>query len=364
MWNSRIPRWASIIALGVGVLIVAIPGLSLYVLLTATRLHPDPRRIPSVTNFPPSPKWADVVEQEREFLRTSLSEGNLPGMSVAVGIDGEIVWAEGFGFANIENGVPVTPDHRFRIGTASIALTSAGLGVLLDEGRLKLDDEIQTYVPEFGPPQWTVTVRQVMGHIGGIKGEDPDDGVLTSGHCEHTADALHLFAKEAISVPGVEYRFSTFGWILLTAVVERVANQPLTAFLEDKVFRRLGMLDTVKDSVKEPVPNEATSYFPKFAARPIYGVKPLYKFDYSCYAGSGGYLSTPSDLVRFGMGIHGGKLLRRNTVQLLQTPQRLASGKETGYGLGWQLKTVTVDGHPVSAAGHDGEIFVGTRRRC
>jgi serine beta-lactamase-like protein LACTB len=360
MSNTRMPRWASIIVLAIAVLIVAIPGLWLYVRLTATKLHPDPRQIPSVANFPPSPKWAEVVEQERDVVRSSLSEGNLPGMSVAVGIDGEIVWAEGFGFANLENSVPVTPDHRFRIGTATIALTSAGLGVLLEEGRLKLDDEIQTYVPEFGEKQWPATIRQVMGHIGGVKGEDPDDGVLTSSHCEQTTHALHLFAKEPISQPGVEYRFSTFGWILLTAVVERVANQPLTTFLEERVFRPLGMLDTVKDSVTEPIPNEATSYFPKFAARPIYGVKPLYKFDYSCYAGSAGYLSTPSDLVRFGMGINGGKLLRRDTVQRLQTPQRLASGAETGYGLGWELKTVTAGGHLIRAAGHDGTVFVGT----
>jgi CubicO group peptidase (beta-lactamase class C family) len=215
-------------------------------------------------------------------------------------------------------------------------------------------------VPEFGEKQWPATIRQVMGHIGGVKAEDPDDGVLTSSHCEQTTDALDLFAKEPISQPGAEYRYSTFVWVLLSAAVERAANKPLTTFLEERVFRPLGMLDTVKDSVKEPVPSEATSYFPKFFARPTYGAEPLHKFDYSYYAGSGGYLSTPSDLVRFGMGINGGKLLRRDTVQLLHTSQRVASGEETGYGLGWDLKTIMVEGHPVRAAGHDGTVFVGT----
>jgi serine beta-lactamase-like protein LACTB, mitochondrial len=328
--------------------------------LTATKLHPTPRQIMSVRNSPASPKWADVIEQSSDFVRISLSEGNLPGMSVAVGIDGNIVWAEGFGFANIENKVPVTPEHRFRIGTASIALTSAGLAVLLDEGRLNLDDEIQTYVPEFGERQWPVTIRQVMGHLGGVMGEDPDNGVLTSSPCQRTTDALNLFVKQPISQPGNQYRFSTFGWILLSAVVERVAHHPFTAFMEENVYRPLGMLDTVKGSAKDPIPNEATLYFPRMLSRPGFGVEPFHKFDYSCYGGAGGYLSTPSDLVRFGMAMNSGKLLRPDTVQLLQTPQRAASGQETGYGLGWELKTITVDGHPVRAAGHDGMIFSRT----
>ena len=357
MSKSRIPRGVSLFILSIVVLIVAIPGLLLFVRLTATKLHPHPRQIPSVTNSQPSSNWADAIEQARDFVRTSLSEENLPGVSVATGIDGKIVWEEGFGFANLENKTPVTPEHRFRIGTASIALTSAGVGVLLDEGRLKLDDEIQTYVPEFGARQWPVTIREVMGHLGGVMGEDPDNGVLTSTPCKSTTDALNLFVKQPISRPGKEYRFSTFGWILLTAVVERVANQPLTTFMEEKVYRPLEMLDTVKDSAKDPVPKEATLYFPKFLTRPVYGVEPFHKFDYSCYGGAGGYLSTPSDLVRFGMAMNGGKLLRRDTVQLLQTPQRVASGEETGYGLGWEIKTITVDGHPVRAAGHDGMIF-------
>ena len=360
MSKSRIPKGVSPIILSIVVLIVAIPGLLLFVRLTATKLHPDPHQILSVENSQPSPNWADAIERSRNFVRTSVSEGNLPGVSVAMGIDGKIEWAEGFGFANLENKAPVTPAHRFRIGTASIALTSAGLGVLLDEGRLKLDDEIQTYVPAFGARQWPVTIRQVMGHLGGVIGEDPDNGVLTSRPCDNTTDALNRFVKEPISQPGKEYRFSTFGWILLTAVVEKVANQPLTAFMEEKVYRPLEMPDTVKDSAKGPVPNEATLYFPKFLSRPVYGVEPFHKFDYSCYGGAGGYLSTPSDLVRFGMAMNAGKLLRRDTVQLLQTPQRVASGEETGYGLGWEIKTITVDGHSFRAAGHDGMIFSRT----
>ena len=359
MSKSRIPTWVSLILLGVGLLVVGIPGLFVYMRLTATKVHPDSRNIPSLANSPSPPKWAGAAEQSRQIVRASMSENNLAGLSVAVGIDGEIVWAEGFGFADIESSLPVTPHHRFRTGTASIVFTSAAIGLLLDEGRLKLDDEIQKYVPDFPDKQWPVTIRQVMGQVAGFKTEDPDNGVLTSSHCERPADAVAIFAKEPLLFrPGTQYCDSTFGWVLLSAVVEAAADTPFLTFLNERVFRPLGMVDTFKESVTSPPSEAAISYNPRFAAKPTFGLTPLPKFDYSCHAGSNGFLSTPSDLVHFGMAVNRGKLLRPQTVQMLQTPQRLTSGELTSYGLGWELKTLTLAGDQVQAAGHNGHFWV------
>src|SRR6478672_6425437 len=160
MSKSQMPTWFSLILLGVGLLGVGIPGLFVYMKVTATKVHPDSQKIRSVMESPPPAKWAGAAEQARQIVRTSISENNLAGLSIAVGIDGEIVWREGFGFADIETGSPVTPGHRFRTGTASILFTSAAIGLLLDEGRLKLDDEIQQYVPDLLQKPWPVTIRQ------------------------------------------------------------------------------------------------------------------------------------------------------------------------------------------------------------
>ena len=81
--------------------------------------------------------------------------------------------------------------------------------------------------------------------------------------------------------------------------------------------------------------------------------------NYACFAGAGAFLSTPSDLVRFGMAINSGKLLQPATVKTLQAPQRLASGEETGYGLGWDVETVSIGGETARQVGHDGEFFMG-----
>ncbi len=166
MSKSRIETWAALIVGAVGLLLTAILGLWVYASATATPLHPNLQDVPSVTQSAPLPKWADAVEQGRQTVRAGLVEQNLPGLSVAVGVGGDIVWAEGFGWADLENRVPVSPDMPFRIGTASTVLTSAAVGLLLEKGRLKLDEQIQTYVPAFPQKQWPVTLASVDGASG------------------------------------------------------------------------------------------------------------------------------------------------------------------------------------------------------
>ena len=378
-----------------GLLLVAIPGLWVFVSLTATPLHPNPESVPTVMHSGPLPKWAGAVKQGRQIVRASVAEQNLPGLSVAIGIDGDIVWAEGFGFADLKTSAPVTPDHRFRIGTASTVLTSAAAGLLLQKGRLKLDDEIQTYVPAFPKKQWPVTLRELMGHTAGIVPDGSDEGRPFREHCERPVEALQYFAENSLLFkPGTQYRYSSHGWILVSAAVEAAANQPFLTFMREQIFDPLGMRDTIPDpgpdpaavegedfplfilireliydpeatrdttpdSTKKPVQDRVTPYFTRFASDPNYGMHVMRLLDYSCYAGARVFVSTPSDLVRFGMAINSGKLLQPATVELLQTSERLASGEETGYGLGWHVKTVTLAGKQTRVIGHDGDSLGG-----
>jgi CubicO group peptidase (beta-lactamase class C family) len=318
---------------------------------------------------------------------------------VAVGVGGDIVWAEGFGWADIENRVPVTPDTRFRIGTASKVLTSAAVGVLLEQDRLRLDEAIQTYVPQFPKKRWPVTLRQLMGHEAGVRTDSGDEGPLFSQRCERPGDALQHFAdRELLFEPGTQYRYSSYGWILVSAAIEAAANQPFLTFMREQIFQPLGMeasdaesateenpehvgepaedapfLTFIRQVILEPLgiggtkakpatgrtPDRATFYFPRFAADPRDGLHLMRPHNLSCYAGSMAFLSTSSDLVRFGLAMNSGKLLQPGTVQLLQTSQQLTSGQETGYGLGWDLKTVTLVGEPALAVGHDGALLGG-----
>jgi serine beta-lactamase-like protein LACTB, mitochondrial len=358
--TRRIETWLAFIVLALGGLIAAILGLFAYMSATATPLHPDPGSVPSVTRAPPSPKWADAVERGQHLVRADLIAQNLPGLSLAVGVGDEIVWAEGLGWADLETRVRVTPDTRFRIGTASIALTSAAVGLLLEKGRLTLDEEIQTYVRDFPKKQWPVTLRQLMGHLGGVRNDAGDEEPVTE-RCERTVDGLRRFAERPLLFePGTRYHFSTYGWFLVSAAVEAAASEPFFTFMRKQVFEPLGMRSTVADSGTEAMPDRAVYYFPRFAADPRYGPQSPTEVDYSCFAGSSAFLSTPSDLVRFGIAINGGTFLQPATVQSLQTSQRLPSGQETGYGLGWDLETVPLAGEQTRMAGHDGDLRGGT----
>ena len=405
MRTGRIPAWLTLILAAVGLLLVAIPGLWVFVGVTATRLHPDPENVPTVAYSVPLPKWAGIVEKTRQMARASVARQNLPGLSVAVGIDGDIVWAEGFGFADLKTRVPVTPDHRFRIGTASTVLTSAAAGLLLENGRLKLDAEIQTYVPAFPRMERPVTLRQLMGHTPGvfpdIEGDEPP---LYSKHCERPVEMLQHFPANWLPFePGTYARYSIYDWILVSAAVEAAADQPFLKFMQERIFDPLGMRDTIADlppdpaavnagdddgfpllnlirelifdprgtrditpdsasdyktkpdSTNQPSGDRVTSYSPRFASDPNYGLHLMHHLDSSCFAGAGVFISTPSDLVRFGMAMNSGKLLKPSTVELLQTPQLLPSGKETDYGLGWYRKTVTLAGKKTRLTGLDGD---------
>ena len=376
MSKKRTEIWLGLIIVAIGLVPAAIAGLWVFMIMTATPLHPDAQDVPSVPHPSPSPNWADAVEQGRQIVRAGLSEQNLPGISVAVGVGGEIVWAEGLGWADLENRVPVAPETRFRIGTASTVLTSAAVGLLLEKGRLKLDEGIQTYVPEFiqtyGPESpekpSPVALRHLMAHLAGVPNDGGDEGPLFSKRCERPVDALQYFSgyeRQLRFEPGTEYRYSSYGWIVVSAAVEAAADEPFFTFMRTQIFEPLGMKSTWEDdatanSLTERIPDRATFYFPRFAAEPRYGLHLMRPLDYSCYAGSSAFLSTPSDLVRFGMAINGGTLLQPATVQLLQTSQRLNSGEETGYGLGWDLETVVLSNEQVRSVGHDGTSLGGT----
>ena len=128
------------------------------------------------------------------------------------------------------------------------------------------------------------------------------------------------------------------------------------------VFEPLGMRDTTVDVATEAMPARATFYWPgfDFGTDTRYGPKLARPGDYFCYAGAAAFLSTPSDLVRFGMSINSGKLLKPGTVQQFQTAQRLTSGAETGYGLGWDVESLPLSGQPTRMTGHGSrKDFIG-----
>src|SRR5262249_13837927 len=226
---------------------------------------------------------------------------------------------------------------------------------------LNLDDEIQSYVPEFPKKPWPVTLRELMANTAGVRTDHGDEEPLKP-RCDRTVDVLPRFARDPLRFePGTRYEPSTYGWTLISAVVEAVSFDPFFTFMRTEVFEPLGMNDTVPDlSFSEDIPERVTFYYPRFWDDPRYGPELAREGDHSCMAGSAGFLSTPSDVVRFGLAMIDAKMLQPATVNMLETSQRLRSGEETGYGLGWQIETISLGGAPARMAGHETrDYFIG-----
>lgn len=361
MPSHRKFSWLWLLAAPFILIPLLLTGVWVFMATTATNVHPTPESIPSH----PTTQTANqaTIESNRNFLRGTLKEQNIPALSIAVAQDNEIVWTEAFGYAHTgENGfvqrAPATPQTRFRIGTASIALTSAALALLLDEGKLKLDDDIRTHVPDFPDKGKRITIRHLMANLSGLPRDGGDESELYGATCQRPLEGVKIFEGiDLVSDPGAKFHLSTYGWVLLAAAAESASKTPFQSFLQQRVFTPLEMKDTVMEMT--PTNERASSYFPRYNADTTYGLDPVRDLNFSCYLGAAGLISTPTDLVRFLMAIHNDKLLKPTTRQILHTSQRLPDNKETGYGLGWDIESISINGKPTKVVGHDGEILGG-----
>ena len=314
-----------------------------------------------------APEYAKQIQRARQaaleiydhgFLGNSSSAINMkigrpPGMSVAVAIDSKVVWAEGFGFADLEQCVLVTPKTKFRIGSTSKPLTSAGAALLYEQNRLDLDAPIQRYVPSFPDKGFPITTRQLLGHLGGIRGYTAADGDKENIEPYHSVtESLKRFEDDPlVAPPGTKWQYSAYGYVLASAAIEGASGQDFLSFMHDKVFQPLGMSDTLADENDRIIPNRSRWY--QLAADGTYRNSPYADLSYKWAAG--GFLATAVDLVRFGSAILKPGFLRESTLKMVLSPQETSGGTKTKYGLGWEIHE-DGDGGPERRFQHSGGV--------
>jgi len=328
--------------------------------LTAIALSAPPALAQRPAPVPARPITAAPADQAaiaraRAFIRDTMTALGAPGASVAVMRSGKVIWSEGFGFADLEQGVLATPLTRFRVGSVSKALTAAAIGALVETGKLDLDAPVQRYVPGFPIKRWPITSRQLGGHLAGVRHYRDESEFVVNRHYPDVQSGLAIFADDSLLFePGTRYSYSSFGFNLLSAVIEAVAGEPYLAFMERRVFDAAGLLHTVADHVDSIVPNRAR-WYTRGPNRG--GIINAPATDNSYKWAGGGFLSTTEDLVEFGDAMLHGRLLQPATVRQLWTSQRLVNGRETGYGIGW---SVGKDASGRTVVSHGGGSVGGT----
>ena len=319
--------------------------------------------------------YTDAVRRARRAAEALREDQGIPGVSVAAGAAGEVVYAEGFGWAGVENRTPVLPSTKFRIGSVSKPLTSVAVGRLVQEGRLDLDRPVHEIVPYWPEHRWTVTTRQLTGHVAGVRHYRGDE--FLSGEPYPTVEqGVEIFADDTLLFePGTDYSYSSYGWNLVSAVVEEAAGEPFLRHMRHRVIEPVGLDETVADH-----PDSIVMGRTEFYARAEEGgasgaaggaddgekrghlVNAPYVDNSYKWAG-GGYLATPSDLVRFGFAMLRSRdperegVLEPEMVERMWTGQTLRSGEETGYGIGW---SVARDSAGRRIVGHGGGSVGGT----
>lgn len=304
--------------------------------LTSASLAQNPRQLPDRT---PGPLYGDAIKLGDTAARALLDASSIPGLSVAVGVDGAIVWSEGFGYADLENEAPVKRETRFRLGSVSKMLTVAALARLHQEGKIDLDTPIQRYVPTFPDKGYPITARQLAGHLGGVRHyqlKDSSGRNIDREHYDTVLDSLKIFQDDPlVAPPGTKYSYSTFGYTLLSRVIEAAAGRDFLDYLRDHVTEPLGMKRTTPDRPIDIIPDRS-----RFYDRGGDGTIANAAFVDSSYKwAGGGMLSTAEDLVRFGFAHQRAGFFKIETLDLLFSPQRTADGKETGVGIGWRITT-------------------------
>ena len=359
--SSKHRRFETVFVTLVALVMLLMGGVALW-LMTTRPVHEDAGLVPSTAASAPANRYARAAEASGTFARTLLARDNVPGLSVAVAVDGDVVWAEGFGWAEVDRRTPVTPLTRYRLGALSKPLTATAAALLHDRGRLDLDAPVQEYVAAYPRKQWPITVRQLMGDVAGvhrIRGDNND--AMPGQHCASLGEAVSLVVNEPLLFePGTQHRYSVWGWILASAVVEGAAGEPFDRVMSRDVFERLGMTRTVV--AETPGLDVATPFYSTttIVPNPFDDDDPTGRVDYSCLAGAGAFVSTPTDLARFGAAVSKPGLLKPETLAEFQTPGRLASGELTTYGLGWTISTVQIAGRPTRMVSHRGSPRGGT----
>ncbi len=260
---------------------------------------------------------------------------HVPGLSAAVVQGDQVVWAQGFGAADVEQATPVRPESVFRIASISKPITAVAVMQLVERGLVSLEDPIQKYVPSFPRKALgEVRVRHLLTHTSGVRHYRGSEFSLAESFPTLDA-AIGIFRNDPLLfVPGERYLYSTYGYNLLQGVVESASGRSFDEFLRSAIFGPAGMTSTYLERPQEIIRFRARQYVRGGA--PLTWLNAPYVNLSAKWAG-GGLISTASDIARFDIALNQGKLLRPETLERMYISGRLNNGAATGYGLGWMV---------------------------
>lgn len=272
-----------------------------------------------------------AIEQARKIVRPLLDR--YPGISVAVGVNDSLAWVEAFGYSDATTRTAASPATRFRAYSLAKPLTATAVLRLSREGRVDLDAPISRYVPQLPPPLGRVTVRQLGGHLSGVRDYKANEWLeLSKQACATPAEALGAFINDPLErSPGAAVGYSSFNYVLLSALIESASGERYGSYMQKVVLDPSRMTATMLGNVQASASGVSVFYEPAWMGR----VRVARAVDNSCKFGAGDLVTTAEDLVRFGNSLLAGRLLDAEGVAGAFARMKTSTSKETDYAFGW-----------------------------
>lgn len=326
-----------------------------------------------LANVPPAAAAPEISSTTRSGIEAAVSkfmaDTKVPGLSAAVVEDGQFVWSQGFGQADVKKSIPATPATLFRLASVSKTITGVAAMQLWEQNKLDLDAPVQQYCPAFPKKEYPVTTRELLGHLGGIrhyKSDSPHDAEW--GNKRHfdlpIRGGLSFFVHDPlIDKPGAKFHYSTQGFTLVGCAIEGASKQRFVDYVRDNVFKPAGMTNAAPDDPRKPNLLR-TSYYTKDKNGDVVAA---HYIDTSYKIPGGGFMANVEDMAHYEEALLADKLVKRPTRELMWTSQRTTAGEETGYGYGFDVKKssdlVTV-GHIGGQQGTSTDILIAPEKNA
>lgn len=254
-----------------------------------------------------------------------------PGAAVLVVLDGQPVLRKGYGLANVELGVPVSPDMVFEIGSVTKQFTAAAILLLQERGQLRVEDDVTKHLPDYPTHGEKITIEHLLNHTSGIPSYTGMPEWLPRVREDMALDTLiGLFKDKPLDFkPGADWRYNNSAYILLGAVIEKVSGKSYEQFVEEELFQKAGMKSSRYGHQEEVIPRRAAGY-----SRDANGLRNANYLSMTQPYAAGSLMSTVDDLVAWGRALSSGAIVSQTSLQRMTAPAKLPSGLSTQYAYG------------------------------
>lgn len=268
------------------------------------------------------------------LLTNSIQENETVGIAAGFSINGKLNWQEAAGFSNLEEKIPFDIATKTRIASISKTMTAIAIMQLYEQGKLKLDEPIQTYLPDYPKKkEGEITIRQLLQHSSGLDGYKNNKEQENKTNYANLSEAVSIFKdRKLIAAPGKEFNYTTYGYVVLGCIIESVSGMSYESYMQTNIWDPAHMTNTGIEHLDTVIPNKSMIYHKKSAGK----IKEAEQTNLSDRIPGGGLYSTVTDMLRFGDAVLDFTLIQESTFNMMVENPSLKT-HENSYGLGWYL---------------------------